>query len=71
MFIYILYIAQHSNIRTGGERCKKILVGPIFMLAMQAKLLSGVDELQHRFCLLFGLSDAKFNLMTVENLYRI
>ena len=33
MFIYILYIGQHSDIRTGGERCNKILISPLFMLA--------------------------------------
>ena len=34
MFIYVLYMGQHSDIRTGGERCKKIAIGPLFMLAM-------------------------------------
>ena len=71
MFIYILYMGQHSDIRTGGERCRKLAVSPLFMLAMQSKLLSGIDAVHHRFCLKFGLPDVKFNLMTVENLFRI
>ena len=71
MFIYILYMGQHSDIRTGGDRCKKIIVGPLFMVALQAKLLSGFDGFQHRFCVRFGLPDVKFNIMTMENLYRI
>lgn len=71
MFIYILYIGQHSDIRQGSERCRKILIGPIFMLATQSKVLSGFDGLHHRFCVRFGLPDTKFNLMTLENLYRV
>ena len=71
MFIYILYIGQHSDIRHGSERCKKIIFSPIFMLSMQTKVLSGFDSLHHRFCVRFGLPDVKFNLMTLENLYRV
>lgn len=71
LFIYILYIGQHSDIRSGGDRCKKILIGPLMMLAMQAKLLSGIDSIHHRFTIRFSLSEVKFKLMTLENLFRI
>lgn len=71
MFIYILYIGQHSDIRQGSERCSKIVISPLFALGMQSKLLSGFDGLHHRFCVRFGLPDVKFNLMTLENLYRV
>lgn len=71
MFIYILYMGQHNDIRTGGERCKKIVIGPLFALAMQVKLLSGIDGIHHRFCVRFNTPDVKFNLMTLENLFRI
>jgi len=71
MFIFLLYIGQHSEIRTGGSRCKKILLSPVFALAMQSKVLSGVDGIHHRFCIRFGLQETKFKLMTLENLFRI
>lgn len=38
---------------------------------MQAKVLSGLDGLHHRFCIRFNTPDVKFNIMTLENLYRI
>ena len=71
MFVYILYMGQATDIREGGERCKKIGVGPLFALAMQSKLLASVDSIHHKFCVKFGVPDVKFNLMTLENLYRI
>ena len=71
LFIYVLYMGQHSDIRSGGERCKKIVVGPLVMLAMQAKLLAGVDAIHHRFTIRFNLPEVKFKLMTLENLFRI
>lgn len=71
MFIYVLYMGQHSEIRQGGERCKKIVISPLFALAMQAKILCGIDSIQHKFCVRFNVPDVKFNLMTLENLYRI
>ena len=64
-------MGQHSDIRTGSERCKKIGLSFIFALAMQSKLLSGVDVIHHKFCVRFNAPDVKFNLMTRENLYRI
>lgn len=71
IFIYVLYMGQHSDIRTGGDRCKKIAVGLPFMLAMQVKLLSGIDSIHHRFTIRFNLPEVKFKLMTLENLFRI
>ena len=71
LFIYVLYMGQHSDIRTGGERCKKIAVSPLFMLAMQFKLLSSLDNIHHRFSIRFNLPEVKFKLMTLENLFRI
>jgi len=71
MFIFVLYMGQHSDIRHGGDRCKKILISPLFALAMQAKVLAGIDSLHNRFCIRFNAPDVKFNLMTLENLYRI
>jgi len=64
-------MGQHSDIRSGGERCKKIAVGPLVMLAMQAKLLSGLDGIHHRFTIRFNLLEVKYKLMTLENLFRI
>ena len=71
LFIYVLYMGQHNDIRTGGERCKKIVISPLFALAMQAKLLANFDSIHHRFCIRFNTPDVKFNLMTLENLFRI
>ena len=71
MFIFILYMGQHSDIRTGSERCKKIGISPIFMVAHQTKLLSGVDQIHHRFTIFFGLPELKFKLMALESLYRL
>ena len=64
-------MGQHSDIRSGGDRCKKIAISPLFMLAMQSKLLTGLDGIHHRFCLRFNTPEVKFNLMTMESLYRI
>lgn len=64
-------MGQHADIRTGSERCKKLAFGPVFMLAMQAKVLSGIDAVHHKFCVKFNTPDVKFNLMTLENLYRV
>ena len=71
MFVYILYMGQHSDIRSGGERCKKISASLPMALAMQTKLLTGLDGIHHRFCLRFNTPEVKFNLMTIENLYRV
>ena len=71
LFIYVLYMGQHSDIRSGSERCKKLAVSPLVALAMQSKLLAGVDEIHHRFTIRFNVSEMKFKLMTLENLYRI
>ena len=62
---------QHNDIREGGERCKKLLYAPLFMLAMQSKLLASHDGVHEFFCNRFDVSEIKFNLMTVENLYRL
>ena len=41
------------------------------MLAQQSKLLSGHDNIHHKFTFRFALSDMKFKLMSLENLYRL
>ena len=72
-FIWLLYMGQHqhNDIREGGERCKKLLYAPLFTLAMQSKLLASHDGFHEVFCNRFDVSEIKFNLMTVENLYRV
>ena len=71
MLIWLLYMGQNNDIRTGGERCSKLLLAPFFMLAMQSKLLASHDGVHEGFCNRFDVSEIKFNLMTVENLYRL
>ena len=70
LFIYVLYIGQHADL-ANSDRCRKLAIGPLFMLAMQAKVLSGHDGVHRRFCARFDLSETKFALMTRENLYRV
>ena len=71
MFIFMLYMGQHTDLKTGGERCRKILISPLFALGMQAKVLSGLDRVQHRFCVQFNIPENRFNIMALEALFRI
>jgi len=71
LFIFMLYMGQHADIRASGERCKKIALSPLFALAMQTKTLSGLDFVHHKFCVRFNIPEVRFNIMAAESLFRI
>ena len=71
VFIFMLYMGQHQDIQQTGERCKNIAISPVFALLMQAKVLSGIDFVHGWFCNRFNLSEVRFNIMSLETLYRI
>ena len=38
---------------------------------MQSKTLSGLDFIHHRFCIRFNIPEVRFNIMSLESLFRI
>ena len=71
LFIYILYMGSHQEIETGRDRMRKILLSPLYMLAMQFKIYAGIDRFNAWFLKKFQFEELTFNLMTLEKSFRV
>lgn len=71
LFVFVLYMGQHQDIREVGDRCKKMAVGFPFMLGQQLKLLSGLDRVHTLFLTKCDIQEARFQLVSMENLFRM
>lgn len=69
-FIYIVYVASHSEIYTTKERIIKVLATPIFAVLEYLKLLPGIERFHDLFSYIFSFNE-KHKLMTIENCYKI
>lgn len=68
--MYILYIVQHNDAENANDKCKKLVLAPLFMILQQAKVLSGFEGVHAWFGRIFGYSDS-YHLLSLENTFKL
>ena len=69
-FIYLVYIASHTEISSGKERTIKLLIAPIYLALQYLKLLPGIERVHYLFSYMFSFSE-KHKFLTLENCYKL